>query len=85
MVIWTAHAEDRQKEWEHRKLVTRELVERVLLNPEQVVEGDMGTFVAQSQWQGGLLRVPFVDTPKGRKALTVYWTSRIGRYWRASP
>jgi hypothetical protein len=53
-----------------------------VLSPDQVVPGDLSTLVAQSQWRGGLLRVPFIETGDGRKVLTGYWTSRMRRYWR---
>ena len=29
-----------------------------------------------------LLRVPFVEIEGRRKVLTVYWTSKIERYWK---
>ncbi len=81
-IIWTKHAEDRQREWERRKGVTRRLVEEVARNPSQLAPGDSGIFVAQNLWQGGVLRIPFIETDGGRKLLTVYWTSRVKRYWR---
>jgi hypothetical protein len=52
-IIWTIHAEERQREWERMKGVTREVVENVVLSPDQVVAGDLSTLVAQSQWRGG--------------------------------
>jgi len=81
-ILWTTHAEERQREWQRRKSITRQLVEEVAGHPEQVVPGDQGTRVAQSLWRDGLLRIPFVDTGEERKLLTVYWTSRVKRYWR---
>ena len=30
----------------------------------------------------GLLRVPFVEAEGERKILTVYWTSKVEKYWR---
>ena len=80
--IWTRHAEERQQEW-HRKLgVTREEVEEVLRRPEQIVEGDRGALIAQSRRSGELLRIPFLNGGKDRRILTVYWTSRVSRYWK---
>ena len=32
----------------------------------------------------GLLRVPFVEVEEGRKILTVYWTSRVEKYWEVN-
>lgn len=81
-IIWTMHADERVRRWHRKKGVTREVVEEVLRKPEQVVAGDLNTLVAQRRWQGGLLRVPFVEVQEGRKVLTVYWTSRTARYWR---
>jgi hypothetical protein len=81
-IIWTRHATDRQKEWERKIRITRQEVEALLTVPEQVVPGDRGVLVAQERRGSGLLRVPFVDTEGGRKILTVYWTSKIQKYWR---
>jgi len=82
-IIWTRHAAERQKAWENRLGITRELVERVLENPEQVVEGYQGARIAQSRYRDGLLRVVFVEHGVERKVLTVYWTSKVGKYWEA--
>ena len=81
-IIWTRHAEDRQKEWKKRLTITRGEVEDLLRNPEQVVPGDSGAFVAQAKRGNGLLRAPFIEVEEGRKILTVYWTSKASRYWR---
>ena len=62
--------------------VTREEVEEVLRYPEQIVAGDQSALIAQSRRDDGLLRVPFLSVGEDRKILTVYWTSRIGRYWK---
>ena len=80
--IWTRHAEERQKEWERTLGVTRQEVEDVLMNPAQVVRGDSGAFVAQGRRGNGLLRVPFLDVEVGRKILTMYWTSKVEKYWK---
>ena len=50
-IIWTKHAEDRQKQWERK---TRD----------------------------GLLRAPFIEIEGKRKILTLYWTSKVGKYWK---
>jgi hypothetical protein len=42
----------------------------------------MNAFVAHSKRGKGLLRAPFEDTRKGRKILTVYWTSKVEKYWK---
>ena len=81
-IIWTKHAEERQKEWEKKLGITQQEVEDLLRNPEQIVAGDMDAFLAQTKRGKGLLRVPFEDTGKGRKILTIYWTSKVEKYWK---
>ena len=81
-IIWTKHAEERQKEWEKRLGVTRQEVEDLVSHPEQIVPGDINVLVAQAKTRNGLLRVPFVEIEGNRKVLTVYWTSKVERYWK---
>ena len=80
-IVWTRHAEERQREWEKTLHITREEIENLLTSPAQVVDGDMGILVAQGKTRDGLLRVPFVRTEDGLRIITIYWTSRIERYW----
>jgi len=79
-IFWTRHAEDRQKGWEKRLGITRQEVEETLRNPEQIMAGDEDTLIAQSRGGDGLLRVPFANVEGGRKVLTLYWTSKVGKY-----
>ena len=81
-IIWTRHAENRQKEWQEKLGITRQEVENLLMFPEQVVPGDASVLVAHGKRRGGLLRVPFVEVAEGRRILTVYCTSRVVRYWK---
>ena len=81
-IIWTKHAEDRQREWEKKLGITRQKVEDLVHTPEQVVPGDLDVLVAQVRTQSGLLRAPFVAVGGDRKILTVYWTSKVDRYWK---
>jgi len=81
-IIWTRHAEERQEEWQKKLGITRQEVENLLRDPEQVVPGDLEALVAQARRGNGLLRVPFVEVEGGRKILTVYWTSKVEKYWR---
>lgn len=76
-IVWTKHAQERQREWEKKLGVTRQEVEQTVDHPEQIVPGDLEALVAQTRRGNGLLRVPFVETGDERKILTVYWTSRI--------
>jgi hypothetical protein len=81
-IIWTKHSEDRQREWEKRLGITKQEVENLVSNPEQIVPGDMGAFIAQVKNRNGLLGVPFTEISEGKKVLTVYWTSKVERYWK---
>jgi hypothetical protein len=81
-IIWTKHAEDRQKEWEKKLGITRQKVENLMQSPEQIVPGDMNIFVAQSKSLNGLLRAPFIEVEGDRKIVTVYWTSKVEKYWK---
>ena len=81
-IIWTRHAEERQEEWQKKLGITRQEVENLLRDSEQVVPGDLEALVAQARRGNGLLRVPFVEVEGGRKILTVYWTSKVEKYWR---
>ena len=81
-IIWTKHAEDRQKEWEKRFGITRQGVKDSVISPEQIVPGDMEVLVAQTRLCNGLLRVPFIEIEGDRRVLTVYWTSKVERYWK---
>ena len=80
-VVWTDHAQRRLAEWSRRREITREAIEAIVRSPDQVVAGHAGLQVAQSKMENGLWRVPFFDLEGGRKIVTVYWTSRINRYW----
>jgi len=81
-IIWTKHAEQRLTEWEQRKQITRAEIERLLLDPDQLVYGDLNILIAQSRRGDGLLRVAFIETHIGRKVLTLYWTSKVAKYWK---
>ena len=80
-IIWTKHAKQRQKEWEKKKGITSEVIEEVLSKPEQIVKGDGEILIAQSKIEDGLLRVLFLNLKEGRKVITIYWTSKITKYW----
>ena len=81
LIIWTKHAEERQKQWSDRLSITKEEVEAVLQNPQQVVtENDVQ--VAQAKRGNGLLRVVFAEIGGTYRVLTLYWTNQIKRYWQ---
>jgi len=61
--------------------ISCEQVENTLKNPEQIVAGYRDALVTQTRWKDGLLRVPFVETEEGRKIVTIYWTSKVEKYW----
>jgi hypothetical protein len=39
-IVWTKHAEERQQQWEVRLGITKEEVEAVVTNPQQVILED---------------------------------------------
>jgi Domain of unknown function (DUF4258) len=81
LIIWTKHAEERQQQWSDRLSITKEEVEAVLQNPQQVVtENDVQ--VAQAKRGNGLLRVIFAEIGGTHRILTLYWTNQIKRYWQ---
>jgi len=81
-VIWTKHAVERQKEWKKKKGITRAEIEQLIKNPEQIVSGHENVKIAQAKKEDGLIRVPFIESKDGRKILTLYWTSKIEKYWK---
>ncbi|MBP0028424.1 DUF4258 domain-containing protein [Roseofilum reptotaenium CS-1145] len=80
-IVWTKHAEERQQQWSERFGITREEVEAVVTNPQQIILED-DVLVAQVKRGNGLLRVPFVEIGKTKRILTLYWTNQIKRYWQ---
>jgi len=80
-IIWTRHAKERQKQWEIKLRITEKDVENTVIDPGQIVPGDQNVIVAQKKMINGLLRVPYVEEKRMRKILTVYWTSKVDRYW----
>jgi hypothetical protein len=84
-IVWTLHAEERQRQWEQRLSITRQEVETVLRDPEQVVPDDEGVLVTQSRRGNGLLRVAFVQIGSTQRILTLYWTNQVSRYWQETP
>lgn len=81
-IRWTNHAIERLQRWRKSHGVTSADVEEILREPDQVVPGDQEAQVAQSRYEGGLLRVVYVEQVDERRVLTVYWTSQVERYWR---
>ena len=82
-IVWTRHAEERLRQWNEERGVTREDVEHVVTTPDQVVPGHGEAQVAQSRQGPGLLRVPYVEEDEGRILLTLYWTSKTDKYWNS--
>lgn len=83
-IVWTKHAEERQQQWIERFGITREEVETVVTNPQQIILED-DVLVAQVKRGNGLLRVPFVEIGNTKRILTLYWTNQIKRYWQENP
>ncbi|WOD38038.1 DUF4258 domain-containing protein [Nodosilinea sp. E11] len=80
-IFWTKHAEERQQQWQQRLGITREEVEAVVKNPQQIVIED-DIFIAQAMRGKGLLRIPFADVAGTRRIITLYWTNQVNRYWQ---
>jgi len=78
--------------FEMRRRAVSETIDReVMVSPEQRIEIRPGRIILQSRvWRGEpakqyLLRV-FVDIDRRpAEVVTVYPTSKIGKYWRAEP
>jgi hypothetical protein len=83
-IIWTKHAEERQQQWQKRLEITREEIETVVTQPQQIVTED-DVLVAQSIRGNGLLRIVFADIGNTRCIITLYWTNQINRYWQEEP
>ncbi len=81
-IIWTKHAKERQKQWQNKLGITRDEVENILKNPEQIGSGDMEIKIAQTKRGNGLLRVAFKEIDGLRKIITLYWSSKIEKYWK---
>lgn len=81
-IVWTQHARERLNQWSEKRGVTREEVEQVVEEPDQVVSGRGDALVAQSRRGPGLLRIPYVEEGEERILLTLYWTSKTDKYWR---
>ena len=58
-IIWTKHAQERLKEWEEKLGLKTADVEKIVKNPQQIVQGDLDVLVAQFKKENGLLRIPF--------------------------
>ena len=72
-----------------RRQVPRDVVEAILAEPQQVVPGRPGKSVYQSQVDLGtgktyLVRVVVADAHDPPLVVTVYRTSKTGKYWRQS-
>ncbi len=81
-IVWTKHAEQRLEEWKKKINISKNEIERILKNPHQIVKGDLDAFVAQYKFEEGLLRkylLKYID--KDIKISTIYWTSKIDKYW----
>ena len=71
-----------------RRAIPLEMIQRVLAEPQQVVDDPSGCKVRQSQLdfgtgKGYLLRVFVNEAAVPAVVVTVYRTSKIAKYWRA--
>jgi Domain of unknown function (DUF4258) len=77
----------RAEEERHRRSIPRELLDSVLKEPQQIVEGQEGEKVYQSQFKFEndkvyLIRAIVADQIESVRVITVYRTSQISKYWR---
>jgi Domain of unknown function (DUF4258) len=77
----------RAEEERDRRGIPRELLDSVLKEPQQIVEGQEGEKVYQSQFKFEndkiyLIRAIVTDQTKPANVVTVYRTSQISKYWR---
>ena len=83
-IVITPHAEEQMV---FREL-SRERVIEVATNPQQIVPASMGRSVAQSRYnvrgKDYLLRVLIEDRADERWVITIYPTSKVGKYWRGA-
>jgi len=70
-----------------RRDIPFDVVEHVLSNPEQSVPEHGGLVARQSrvelEGKQDLVRVVVAEHPDATAVVTVYRTSRIGKYWRS--
>lgn len=71
-----------------RRNISEEMVKFVLDNPEQIVSEQFGRNVYQSRMDFGtgrlfLIRVIVADNVDPAVVVTVYRTSKTGKYWRS--
>ena len=70
-----------------RRDIPAEVIEQVLRSPEQTVPEHGGLAARQSrvEFEGKryLVRVVVAEQPEAFVVVTVYRTSRIGKYWRS--
>jgi hypothetical protein len=83
MIEFTQYA---QLQMEDRK-ITREEVIGTLDLPDQIIFGKKSRKIAQKRLERGeeigLLRVIFEEKLDAKVVVTVYWTSKKEKYWRA--
>ena len=81
-VEFTGYAKLQMRERE----IKREDILDALKLPGQVLSGKKGRKIAQKKIdrgeERGLLRVIFEEKDDAKVVVTVYWTSKIEKYWR---
>ncbi|MGC9169093.1 MAG: DUF4258 domain-containing protein [Desulfurella sp.] len=81
-IVWTKHAQERLTQWQQKLNIRKLDIENIILNPQQIVAGDLDALVAQSKFESGLIRVVFKKESGNIKILTIYYTSKIDKYWK---
>ena len=81
-INYSRHAEEQVKERE----LSKQLINNILLKPQQVFAAKKGRKIAQSIVELGgidfLVRVIYVEEVDCYEIITVYKTTKIMKYWR---
>ena len=72
MIIFTKHALERMKQ----RAITRDEIVQVLSQPKERLADELGHSIAQSETNGMILRVFFVERDDNFVVITVYKTTK---------
>lgn len=82
LISFSLHARRQIRERE----IPEELINKVLLHPAQIVDSYGNRKIAQEmvrhKGEKFLLRIVFEEIDRELKVITVYLTTRVGKYWR---
>ena len=83
-IEYTKHAEENLID----RKIPKNLVEETLKHPQQIVRNHGNRKIAQSIYRRDnkdfLLRVVYEQGSEGWVVITIYWTTKIKKYWEES-